>query len=169
MNPTRRIIAALAALTFVWCALIVSAPLCQGLVGTNVWSDNVYAFFSPVCHQLDDRSFHILGFKFAVCIRCFSIYAGFLISISALLLRRGVQLRLPESKYLLAALLPMLIDVALDTVGVFRSTSLSRIVTGSLFGLVAPFFIVPPLTQALRQLRIFPFSRGAVLHAGNTE
>src|SRR5262249_922300 len=36
----------------------------------------VYAVGAVVCHQLPDRSFHLLGRQLPVCARCTGIYAG---------------------------------------------------------------------------------------------
>jgi uncharacterized membrane protein len=54
----------------VWCLAIFSAPVFD--LGP------LYAFFSSICHQLPDRSWHIHGQPLAVCIRCTAIYIGFL-------------------------------------------------------------------------------------------
>ena len=54
----------------IWCLAIVAAPLFQ--------LTPVYLFFSTICHQLPDRSWHLHGEPFAACIRCTSIYVGFL-------------------------------------------------------------------------------------------
>ena len=56
--------------TALWCLAIVSAPLFD--------LPAVYLFFSRLCHQLPGRSWHIHGEQLAVCIRCTSIYLGFL-------------------------------------------------------------------------------------------
>ena len=68
MNLTAR-----AALLFgatVWCLAIVAAPFFH--------FTPIYLIFSAVCHQLPARSWHIDGEPLAVCIRCTSIYFGFL-------------------------------------------------------------------------------------------
>lgn len=38
-----------------------------------------YLAFAPFCHQLSDRSFHLLGIQLAVCARCTGIYGGLLL------------------------------------------------------------------------------------------
>jgi hypothetical protein len=63
----------------IWIALIVAAPLVIGREGIQGKTGIlIYGFFSPLCHQLDNRCFHIEGYKLAVCARCFFIYLGFL-------------------------------------------------------------------------------------------
>jgi len=56
-----------------WCAAIVAAPLFQVPV--------IYDFFSRICHQNPARSWFLFDEPLAVCIRCTSIYFGFLISL----------------------------------------------------------------------------------------
>jgi hypothetical protein len=48
---------------------------------------------------------------------------------------------------------PMVIDVCLSFTGLVQSTTLSRVMTGSIFGFFAPWFIVPPLVEAVHQLK----------------
>jgi uncharacterized membrane protein len=69
-NPPR---AALLAGSSVWCLSIIAAPVVKlGLV---------YAIFSLVCHQDPARSWALSGTPLPVCIRCASIYFGFLASL----------------------------------------------------------------------------------------
>jgi uncharacterized membrane protein len=65
--PTR---AALILGTSIWCLAIVAAPLFH--------LTPIYAVFAAICHQLPARTWHIHGEPLAACIRCTSIYYGFL-------------------------------------------------------------------------------------------
>jgi hypothetical protein len=67
---TRLLRPILVLITGFWCIAIVVAPLLNSLP--------LYAFFSFICHQLSDRSWHINGEPLGVCIRCTSISFGFL-------------------------------------------------------------------------------------------
>jgi uncharacterized membrane protein len=58
-----------------WCLAIIGAPLLH-------WTP-LYLFFSTICHQLPDRSWHIHGEPLALCIRCTSISFGFLAGLLA--------------------------------------------------------------------------------------
>ena len=62
------------ALVSAWLLLIVFPCL---LPGTPLASGAVYYFFSQVCHQIPDRSFHWAGSQMAVCHRCLGVYLGF--------------------------------------------------------------------------------------------
>ena len=66
----RAVRSALILSTAVWCLAIFMAPLFQ--------SAPIYFFFSRVCHQLPDRSWHLFGEQLGLCIRCTSLSLGFL-------------------------------------------------------------------------------------------
>ena len=65
----------LLAATTAWCVAIAAAPMSE-----SPW---LHAFFSAICHQNPDRSWALGGESLAVCIRCASIYAGFLAGLVA--------------------------------------------------------------------------------------
>lgn len=140
--------------TALWCAAIVAAPLFSRLGGAYAEAAALlYSFFHPICHQLDSHSLHIGGSKLGVCARCFSVYAGFLLG---LLLYPAVRpLRatlLPHRVLLIGAAVPMLLDVGLSLLGFPAGTQLTRILTGTVFGLAAPFFLVPAVIEGFAQL-----------------
>jgi uncharacterized membrane protein len=107
-----------------WCLSILAGPITR--------SSAIYSFFAMICHQDPSRSWHIFGEQFPVCIRCTSIYFGFL---AALCLRLS-----PKTQWLRAALVLMLFEfvfarLILDA-AVFRSF------TGILFGIAAAPFVL---------------------------
>lgn len=60
---------------FIFNFLIVSPAIFKS-IGLGKLGEVVYLFFSPICHQIDSRSLHFNGVKFAVCERCTFIYLG---------------------------------------------------------------------------------------------
>ncbi len=139
----------------VWCALLVLAPLLAS-AGYSDASNFLYRLFSGVCHQFDDRSIHLFGYKLAVCSRCSAIYFGFLLGAIA-----WQKLRFRSRPILWAfAAAPMFIDVALDVIGVHPSTLSSRITTGSAFGVIAALILVPLIHEGLAEF--FTIMRGFV-------
>lgn len=135
---------ALLAGTLLWCAVIVlptAAP--------DSAAESVFRFFASVCHQRADRSFLISGHQLPVCVRCASIYGGFLLGIILHpLIRRSVAHR----ALLLCGLLPMLIDVFLDVVGIHASNAFTRLASGSLFGVLAALALLPLLLDGLAEI-----------------
>lgn len=125
--------------SLIWLMLIVLAPL----IPDNL-SSFIYLFFSKVCHQDPERSFHLYENKFGVCSRCTGIYAGFL----AGTILYPLKLRLdnfhpPSVLILLAACAFLLSDVFLDVSGIMTNTFLSRVLTGFVLGFVLPFYMIP--------------------------
>ncbi len=142
---------------FVWgflsagCLLLLSAiiaapvALDQGHVG---FAFGIYKFFSFVCHQIPERSFHIAGYKFAVCSRCTGLYSGFAFATLGYPLFRSLKRTdTPRVIWLLLSGVPLLVDFSLTYFGFWQNTHLTRFVTGALFGAVAAIFIVPGLVE----------------------
>jgi uncharacterized membrane protein len=134
----------------VWCALFVAAPLLSS--GESSLAPPLYKAFSHVCHQFPDRSFSLAGHPFAVCIRCTLIYVGFVASLLFYPYLSRRKNLLPDVRILLLAFVPMAIDGMLQLLGLSQSTTLTRIVTGTLAGIVLPFLVVPPLQEAVDRL-----------------
>ncbi len=137
-----------------WCGAILLAPALASWEGVPTWTSSIlYRFFDPICHQIDGRSFHLFGFPLAVCSRCSSIYIAFLAGTLLYPLiydiRRPVM---PSRALLLLALLPMLFDAAAGFLGIYDVTFLTRTLTGALFGLLLPLFIIPAAIDGAGQL-----------------
>ena len=123
--------------------LIVGAPLLKA-GGASASAEAVYRMFALACHQMDERSFHLMGFKLAVCARCFGLYAGALAGALLYPLTRPLTRRdLPARGWLIAAGVPTLIDFALGFFHVWENTHASRFLTASLLGVVVAFYFVP--------------------------
>ena len=137
-----------------WCLAIVFPPLLLSAGGQwAVVGMALYQPFHTICHQLVDRSFLILGEPLAVCIRCSAIYFGFLISTILYLPAASLRFSLSDNRaVLLSSVVPMLVDVLLESTGLHESTSVTRLITGSLFGLVVPFYIIPVAQAAVQEL-----------------
>ncbi|HWP82985.1 MAG TPA: DUF2085 domain-containing protein [Bacteroidota bacterium] len=158
----------LVALVAAWCGLILVAPLLRSEQLLPTFSQSLYQFFSIICHQLDDRSFHLGGEKFAVCIRCSSIYFGFLIGALFQPLRRK-RGAIPSVSLLFFASAPMVADVAMNLLGIRESDLFSRTFTGGLFGIILPSFIIPALSEAVGQFQRQLFTSGGLLNARKTK
>jgi uncharacterized membrane protein len=151
MNLSTRLYLIAAIFTALWCAGILGAPLLKH-AGEEKLAEVCYSFFSRVCHQDDARSFHLEGEKLGVCIRCSAVYFGFLIVVALLL-----ALRLPRSSMVrrwifISAISPMIMDIVLNDSGVRLSTTVSRVVTGGLFGAAMPWFVLPLFVEACVQI-----------------
>lgn len=154
MHIPRLTYAALLLGTLVWCAGIVAAPVFS--------ISALYDFYHRICHQLGSHSLHISGEPLAVCARCTAIYFGFLIGMLVYPTLRSVSsTQLPSRIVLFGAAVPMLLDVVGGLAGVHTVTITTRLITGGLFGVVLPFFILPAGVGAV--LEIFHVKRQTVI------
>ncbi|HKP46971.1 MAG TPA: DUF2085 domain-containing protein [Pyrinomonadaceae bacterium] len=126
-------------------AAIVGAPLALNS-GYLVVALPLYHAFSLVCHQIPERSFFIAGHPFAVCARCFGLYAGFtVVALAYPLVRSLKNVDAPPRRWLFLAAAPLAIDYALGVFSIWNNTHTSRFVTGFLLGAVAVFYVMPGL------------------------
>lgn len=108
----------------IWCFLIVAAPLFD--LG---W---VYQFFAFICHQNPLRSWSLGSGPLAVCIRCTSIYFGFLLGLVATVP--------PSPRFLKAALGATLGEFLMAQAGLADFAAL-RALTGCALGLAGAGFV----------------------------
>lgn len=140
------------AAVFVWVALIVAAPLFLSGGMTSV-SSPIYNFFSYICHQMPERSLHLLSHQMAVCSRCFGVYFGLLAGIVVYPVWRSIDEIDPIPRvWLFASLVPISIDWSLTVFGIWENTHVSRFVTGLVLGVACATFIVPAMVEIVRNL-----------------
>ncbi len=113
----------------------------------------VMATFSSVCHQLPGRSAQINGIQLGVCHRCLGIYWGVPIAAVIFGLSRGFWPVKRNTGFwiLLLAAVPMMIDWSGDIVGLWTNTPVSRVITGSVFGITAGYFFTRALVDVFQE------------------
>jgi len=129
----------------IWNSLIFAAPLLIDKGGIfTLSSEFIYALFSRTCHQIDGRSFHIAGFKLAVCSRCVSVYIAFFLGCVVYPMIKKIDNKtLPSLWYLMIPFALLILDVGLDLLDILENTFISRSITGGLMGFVLPFYLIP--------------------------
>lgn len=134
-----------AGMSGVLCTLALAPPVILS-AGFPLAAAAAYFFFSPVCHQMPDRSFAILGFPLAVCHRCLGIYLGLL---AGSLIPIPWMHRSPATRrlWLLWAMAPIALDALLPWCGLWVNTGVSRFVTGLCFGIPAASLLVHALAE----------------------
>ena len=153
MRSARLTYAAIVAGTSLWCALILIAPAAASSPSFAVPGLFLYAFFSPLCHQIDARSFHLLGQPLAVCGRCSAIYFAFLLgAVLYPFTQRLFRNARPGILFLILSVAPMLVDVVLESLGIHESSNALRAVTGAWFGILIPFLIIPGAVEGIGQI-----------------
>jgi len=115
-----------------WCAAIIVAPLLD--------SSTAYAFFSLICHQDPARSWFLQGEPLGVCVRCASIYGGFLIGIVA-----GIR---PRTWLLRVSLLTLGLEFSVARLGLDLEGA--RAVSGLLLGLATAGFVEQGVRELIR-------------------
>lgn len=145
---TRFFLIAAAAL---WCCLIIAAPVMAAGTGfLHAAGGAVYVFFSPMCHQWDSHSFHLCGEKLPVCIRCTSIYFGFFFGVVlSPSLGTWFVRKFSARTIVFAAVAGMVVDVALAMTGVAESSTVTRVTTGGVFGMLVAFVLAPLLHELI--------------------
>lgn len=130
---------------FTWCMLILAAPLLAHAGGSaGAWGNVLYEGFHRICHQFDGRTLHIAGEPLGVCSRCSGIYFAFLAGTLCYPLVRNIRRPVvPSRPLLIVALIPMLVDVGLGFAGLHEISTITRLVTGSVFGALIPFVVLP--------------------------
>ena len=148
----RIVYATVLSLTLFWCVLFVSVPfLAEANPSARRLAAVISLFFSSVCHQATERSFHLMGHPLAVCVRCASIYVGFLLGVILYpFIRNWNDRSFPPRKVLLIGLLPSALEF-----GVFRlllnvPDPFFRALSGLILGAVVSLFVIPGLFSAFQ-------------------
>lgn len=132
---------------FIWVFVIVLAPVFAANNLEN-FSNPIYSFFSYLCHQIPERSFHIENHSLAVCSRCFGVYFGLFAGFLIYPLFRVIEDTEPLPRiWLFLSLVPIGIDWLLGVFGIWENTFLSRFSTGMILGIACAVFIVPAIVE----------------------
>ncbi len=130
-------------LVLIWLLLIISAPMFEASEN-QIISQPIYKFFSFICHQIDNRSFHIVAHKFGVCSRCFGVYVGLFAGIIIYPIFRKIEENEPLPRiWLFLAMIPIGIDWTLGYFNIWENTHLSRLITGAILGIACGVFLLP--------------------------
>jgi uncharacterized membrane protein len=136
------------------CVLVVGAPI---LAAQEYFAPSafIYLVFSGLCHQIPERSFVLAGFSLAVCHRCSGIYLGL---IAGSLIKNPCIYRYRRilRYWIIASIIPLVLDVSLPLAGIAVSTPLSRFLTGLLFGTMISSLFIYGIRELLEKA---PFQR----------
>lgn len=157
-HPVRFYIAA------VWvflCLLMVGGPI-LALLERHTLSSVIYLGFSGVCHQIPERSFFIAGIPLAVCHRCSGIYLGLLAGsfLKNAFMDRSLKIR---RVWVMAAVIPLLLDVLLPLIGSGTNVPTGRFLTGLLFGTMLSSLFIRGIEELLARSR---FIQGSIATGG---
>ncbi len=108
----------------------------------------IYGLYGISCHQAPSRSLFIFDHQMAICARCFSFYASML---AFGLLLSLVDVRPLDRKAALLLAFPILVDVSLQTLGIWESTNLLRFITAILLSLAISFYGYPRIKTSIER------------------
>ncbi|REJ75907.1 MAG: DUF2085 domain-containing protein [Acidobacteria bacterium] len=146
-SRSRLFLAGMTGIAAVWAILILAAPVAAASALESL-SGPLYDFFGYVCHQLPDRSFHLLEHKLAVCSRCSGVYFGLLGGLLAYPFVRPLDNSDPLPRFwLFASMVPIAADWSLGYFGVIENSHFSRVITGLILGVGCAIFIAPALIE----------------------
>lgn len=112
----------------------------------------IYGFNGLFCHQRDERSFTVLGEKMACCERCASIYGSMMLAGILFAFVRG-RIRRPNLADVALLALPVTVDGGAQLIGLWESTTGSRLLSGAVFGVAICWFLLPYLETGFGRMR----------------
>ncbi|MFN3134589.1 MAG: DUF2085 domain-containing protein [Candidatus Kryptonium sp.] len=118
---------------------LIISPVVFSNFGMNKFSEAVYLFFKPLCHQKDFKSFHINDVKFAVCSRCSSIYLGVLFGVFLMPIFINKKILDKSNLLLIFALIPSFFEFLYEKffgVEILTAKVLSSLWLGGIAGLI---------------------------------
>ncbi len=93
---------------------------------------------------MDERSFHIFGYKLAVCSRCTAIYYGVTLGIVLYPLFKSLNnVEIPGLIFLIIPTIALVVDFSVNYLNIAQNNFVSRSITGGALGISTSFFLVP--------------------------
>lgn len=96
-------------------------------------ADRLILYLGATCHRRPERSFECGEHQSIMCVRCSSVYVGFLVTM-IFMLAYGFYFAEINTLFSLALALPLAVDVFTQNTGKRESNNYLRIVTGVLLG-----------------------------------
>jgi uncharacterized membrane protein len=131
----RRLYFSVLLLSVLWCSLLMGF---SWLLHSGYFrlAASVSLICSIICHQDPARSFRVCGVTLPVCSRCTTVYLGSLVGITLFPLMRHIEFLSRRLNYLLViSTIPVGLDVAINLLGIWNNTFLSRSISGGFLGL----------------------------------
>ncbi len=145
-GSARRGVIVVFVLAVMWTAGIFVVPWLADEVAT------ARLLYSPVCHQLPERSLTIAAHPATVCARCTGLYLGGTVGL-LLVAAAGITLRRSRLTWLVVTAAPSVIDVGAGFVGLGGLSNLPRLLVALPAGVVLGLLLgeaVSDLAQSIR-------------------
>jgi uncharacterized membrane protein len=129
-------------------AILIAVLLATLALGFGA-PQGVRAPFLLICHGQVERAFQLVEVALPICARCTGIYAGLaLTAIPFVIVPGAARLRI-AGRYALLLAGPMVLDGAMQTLGVWSSSNLPRAATGILFGISISWWAISSVRGGL--------------------
>jgi uncharacterized membrane protein len=123
-------------------------------LGTGIWNQPVdysnwnYRIFYGICHQIQDRSFHINGVPMAVNTRCFGIFSGLLAAwLMVPYLAKITRKKKWPGILLSVSVIIQVIDYTAGQLSIWNSSNFSRFFLGIILGIALVCMIADQFNQ----------------------
>jgi len=135
-----------------WCAGIFSGYFAS--INKNILLAHPFIkkSYSLVCHQEESKLIYFDGYATNTCARCTGIYIGLLLA--SLLSIFKTTSKIPGIKYLFIFAVPMLIDVILYSIGIYKYSKEAAFATGLLFGSIGFLYFYTGVNELLNEIRL---------------
>ena len=142
-----------------WVGFLISS-LCLAVIALVLYtplmnSGALNQVFGRFCHQITDRCYDLEGTPLPVCVRCIWIYVGFAIGHTVFVFWKPQLIGMTRA--LIGVIALMMLDVALEWLGLYHNFFWTRALTGFLFCLVVSYFTLLGLREIVAELNN-PFS-----------
>jgi uncharacterized membrane protein len=132
-----------------WFSAILTVPLWfRGGLSEKITAGLIRYFFSSICHQMPERSFHLCGHHLAVCARCTGIYGGFVLGMVLFPFLKHSDGKPTFPLWILyAAVLLNAAEWLLANGHIMESSNWIRCSTGLVLGGAMVFWVLPAIFQ----------------------
>lgn len=141
--------------------ILIFSPVIAAVSDFSPLAQIGYLAFRPFCHQLEWRSFHVHGIQLAVCARCAGIYLGLFLGAAFFIFRPQ-----PVSQWMLAMILLVALDGALNVLGILTTPAVARFLLGLGFGFYGGRILglgVSDLEAILKKSRVQEWKTGNII------
>ncbi|GAB4415104.1 MAG: hypothetical protein Kow00123_28110 [Anaerolineales bacterium] len=138
-------------LAAIYAGLPVLSPYLKAR-GLELAGQLIFVAYRVACHQRPERSFFLFGYQMAYCQRDTATYTTVVLAGLAYALLRPRVKPLPLWGAALLVL-PLAVDGTGQFFGLWASTWVSRVITGTLFGIALVWLVYPRIDDGLAEIR----------------
>ncbi len=105
----------------------------------QIMGSSIYFLLDPACHQLPDRSLHLMGIPLALCVRCTFLYLGILTGILFALIRKQIAV---SGAVVAGVILFVAVEVVSEHLKFYSNWAVLRGFSGFVSGFILTLFFL---------------------------